>query len=107
MQEYFQSKIHSVKKWPRVVRITVGTLLVLCGLMGFFPVLGFWMIPLGLVVLAVDFPWARRALVQLKMRWRALRRRYFPRTGKPVVEVGEKPEAGPAAGRVPRADGPE
>ena len=74
MKDYFESKLHSVKKWPRVVRITVGTLLVLGGLVGFFPVLGFWMIPLGLVILAVDFRWARHALVNLKLRWRAWRR---------------------------------
>jgi hypothetical protein len=104
MQEYFRSKIHSVKKWPRVVRISVGSLLVLLGLMGFFPVLGFWMIPLGLVVLAVDFPWARRALVQLKIRWRALRRRYFPRKRNPVAVTGEEESGARPTNRVRRAD---
>ena len=79
MRSYFESKVHTVKRWPRVVRITVGTLFVLGGLLGFFPVLGFWMIPLGLIILAVDFRWARHALVNLKWRLRAWRRRYFPR----------------------------
>jgi len=35
-------------------RILVGLLLVLGGVLGFLPVLGFWMIPLGIVVAALD-----------------------------------------------------
>jgi hypothetical protein len=61
-------------RWPKVrkmlrrlrrpgyrwVRIPAGVLLVLFGLFGFLPVLGFWMIPLGLWLLAVDIPAVRR-----------------------------------------------
>jgi hypothetical protein len=79
MRSYFESKVDSVKKWPRFLRITVGSLLILGGILGFFPILGFWMIPLGLIILAVDFRWARHALTNLKWRLRALRRRYMPR----------------------------
>ncbi len=25
------------------------------------PILGFWMFPLGLIILSIDFPWAQRA----------------------------------------------
>lgn len=79
MKSYFESRIDEVKRAPRVIRITIGVALVLGGLVGFLPVLGFWMIPLGLIVLAVDFRWARHALVNLKLRYRAWRRRYYPR----------------------------
>ena len=44
----------------RVVRIGIGVLLVLGGVVGFLPVLGFWMVPLGFVVLATDVPIVRR-----------------------------------------------
>jgi len=44
----------------RLLRITIGALLVLGGLVGFLPILGFWMIPLGLLVLSVDIPRVRR-----------------------------------------------
>ena len=44
----------------RAARIAIGVLLVLCGLLGFLPILGFWMIPVGLAVLAVDIPAIRR-----------------------------------------------
>jgi hypothetical protein len=88
MKSYFESRIDSVKRAPRVIRITVGVLLVLGGLLGFFPILGFWMIPLGLIVLAVDFRWARHALVNLKLRWRAYRRRYHPKKKNGTRSLG-------------------
>jgi len=86
MRSYFESKVDSVKKWPRVVRVTVGALFILGGLLGFFPVLGFWMIPLGLIILAVDFRWARHALVNLRWKLRNYRRRYFPRRSNNRVQ---------------------
>ena len=44
----------------RIGRIVVGILLIIGGFLGFLPVLGFWMAPLGLLVLSVDFPAVRR-----------------------------------------------
>jgi hypothetical protein len=49
--------VERVKALPKPLRIGVGVLLVLGGCVGFLPVLGFWMIPAGLVVLAIDIPW--------------------------------------------------
>ncbi len=64
------------------MRIGAGGLLVAGGLLGFLPVLGFWMIPLGLTLLSVDLPHARRLRrrmdVALTRRLRALRRRGRP-----------------------------
>ena len=51
------------------IRIGLGILLVVCGLLGFLPVLGFWMIPLGLLVLSVDIPIVRRWRRQLAVWW--------------------------------------
>lgn len=51
------------------IRIGLGILLVACGLLGFLPVLGFWMIPLGLLVLSVDIPIVRRWRRQLAVWW--------------------------------------
>ena len=53
----------------RILRITIGVLLVICGILGFLPVLGFWMIPLGLLVLSVDIPVVRRWRRQLVVWW--------------------------------------
>ncbi len=51
------------------VRKTVGVALVIGGLLGFLPVLGYWMLPLGLGLLAVDWPVARRAYRRLLSWW--------------------------------------
>ena len=37
------------------VRLPIGILLILGGIVGFLPILGFWMVPLGLIVVAKDF----------------------------------------------------
>ncbi|MSO99009.1 MAG: hypothetical protein EXR11_12460 [Rhodospirillaceae bacterium] len=42
------------------MRVPIGVVLVIGGILGFLPILGFWMIPLGLAVLAIDYPPARR-----------------------------------------------
>lgn len=46
----------------RIARIAIGIAVILCGFLGFLPILGFWMIPLGLVVLSVDIPPIHRFL---------------------------------------------
>jgi hypothetical protein len=49
----------------RWIRIPVAVLLVLGGSVGFLPILGFWMIPLGLVLAAQDVPFMRPPLARL------------------------------------------
>ena len=66
-----------------IVRIPLALLLLLGGVFSFLPILGLWMLPLGLMVLAVDIPPLRgpvgNALVRLQ-RWIAnLRRRWRKR----------------------------
>ena len=51
----------STRHISALAAIAFGILLVGgAGFVGFLPVLGFWMIPLGLIVLSIDLPWARR-----------------------------------------------
>ncbi|HEY0837499.1 MAG TPA: hypothetical protein VGE72_26535 [Azospirillum sp.] len=61
------------------VRFPVGLLLVLGGVFSFLPVLGVWMLPLGLVLLAYDIPLLKapigRTLVWAERRWREWKRR--------------------------------
>ena len=63
----FDRRLHLPKSKP--VRIGLGTILVGGGLLGFLPVLGFWMVPLGLLVLSVDLPAVRRWRRQLTVWW--------------------------------------
>jgi hypothetical protein len=60
----------------RFGRILLGSALVLGGLLGFLPILGFWMLPLGLWVLSIDLAVARR-----------IRRRWAIRLGRNVTLV--------------------
>jgi len=57
----------------RAGRTVVGVLLIIFGILGFLPIVGFWMIPLGFVVLSYDSPkirrWRRRVEVRLGRWW--------------------------------------
>jgi purine-cytosine permease-like protein len=53
----------------RILRVCIGAVLILGGCLGFLPVLGFWMVPLGLVVLSIDFAIARRWRRRLETWW--------------------------------------
>jgi purine-cytosine permease-like protein len=44
----------------RPLRVLLGIALVVGGILGFLPVLGYWMVPVGLAILAIDFAFARR-----------------------------------------------
>lgn len=59
---------------PPIVRGFLGLLVMLLGFLGFLPILGFWMIPLGLALLATDIPpasrWLRRRLFAYRRRHR-------------------------------------
>ena len=58
----------------RIARIVIGVALIIGGILWFLPVLGFWMIPLGLLVLSVDLPIVRRKRRQLDVWWERRRR---------------------------------
>lgn len=44
----------------RGARIALGVSFVLLGLLGFLPILGYWMVPVGLLILSQDFAMVRR-----------------------------------------------
>lgn len=50
-------------------RIALGSALVGGGILGFLPILGFWMIPLGLLVLSVDLIFVRRWRRRTTVKW--------------------------------------
>jgi purine-cytosine permease-like protein len=53
----------------RALRIAIGAVLILGGFLGFLPVLGFWMVPLGLIVLSHDLAFVRRRRRKLSVWW--------------------------------------
>ncbi|MGH6771357.1 MAG: hypothetical protein ACRECO_20325 [Xanthobacteraceae bacterium] len=48
-----------------LIRIPLGIVLMVGGVIGFLPILGFWMVPLGLVLIAQDIPLLRPPLIRL------------------------------------------
>lgn len=60
---------------PPIVRIVAGALLILGGTVGFLPVLGFWMLPLGVLVLSVDLHPVRRTRRRIEVWWGRRRQR--------------------------------
>jgi hypothetical protein len=57
----------------KLVRIPTAGLLIVGGVFSFLPVLGLWMLPLGLLLLAVDLPSLQppmsRMLLWIERRW--------------------------------------
>jgi len=62
-------------KW---VRLPLGCALIVGGFLGFLPILGFWMIPIGALMIGQDIPPIRRvtvwALAGVQRWWDARRR---------------------------------
>ncbi len=54
----------------RAWRIPAAGLLTLGGLLWFLPVVGLWMLPLGLLLLGEEVPPLKRWLLRLSRRWR-------------------------------------
>lgn len=65
-----------------VLRRLLGLVLVFFGLLGFLPVLGFWMIPLGLAILGADSPPIRRLYRRTTVALGSWLHRHFPDRAK-------------------------
>jgi hypothetical protein len=64
----------------RWIRLPVGMLFILGGLLWFLPMVGIEMLPIGLMLIAQDVPFLRRPvgrfMLWLERKWVALRRRW-------------------------------
>ena len=64
-----RAAVHWIRRPSAVwARIPIGLLLIAGGVLGFLPILGFWMIPLGVVLLAEDVP-PLRSLTDRALAW--------------------------------------
>jgi len=59
-----------------VIRLPLAVLFILGGFLGFLPIVGFWMLPIGLLLLAIDLPRLRPFVSAWVIRFRALARRW-------------------------------
>lgn len=74
--------------WARVrlpfgIRTIAGLLLIIGGILGFLPILGFWMLPLGIVLVALDIPPLRKRVRGWLHRNSGKRRQWHGRTQIP------------------------
>lgn len=70
MKNFILDYFHRLKTTKKVwLRRGIGILLMIGGALGFLPILGYWMFPLGLALLAVDMPWARRWYRRMYVAW--------------------------------------
>ncbi|HPG88307.1 MAG TPA: hypothetical protein PLD46_01540 [Hyphomicrobium sp.] len=62
-----------------LIRLPLGLMLIVGGFFSFLPLLGFWMLPLGILLIAVDVPpvrrWVIRTWPKIEARWRLYRQR--------------------------------
>lgn len=84
--ELFQRKFPSMAgilrglraRWAIFIRVPLAIVLILGGIFSILPFLGIWMLPLGLMLLAVDLPFLQgpvsAAMIRVR-RWISLRRR--------------------------------
>lgn len=85
-----------------LVRVPLAVLLILGGVLSFLPFLGLWMLPLGLLLLAVDVPLARpavtAAVIRGRRRFSTLTRRLRAWRGAgPASLPHREPESGAGA----------
>ncbi len=55
---------HPASRWAR---LPAGLALILGGVFSFLPILGVWMLPLGLMLIAADVPFLRRPMARFTM----------------------------------------
>ena len=96
------SSAQPVARWlrsppARPVRLPAGALLCAGGVFGMLPVLGFWMLPAGLVLLAEDVPPLQRATGRM-LGWVERRRPHWlaaePDTSAAAASAAPEAEAG-------------
>jgi hypothetical protein len=72
---WIRERRHSLPE-TRTGRTLLGLAFVIGGLFSFLPVLGIWMLPLGLFILSIDWAYIRRRRRQAEVRlWRWRRAR--------------------------------
>jgi len=58
----------------RIARMTMGIAFMIVGVFSFLPVLGIWMLPLGLLILSIDLRFVRRWRRRADVKWGRRRR---------------------------------
>jgi hypothetical protein len=68
-----------VARRPKWLRLALGVVLCLGGFLWFFPILGLWMLPVGLIVLSQDITWLYRRREHLEAWLRKIAMAHRPK----------------------------
>jgi hypothetical protein len=88
IEEHLPSRLCQFFVWlrrpsSRIARIFVSALLILASVFSFLPVLGVWMLPLGLIIISQDLPFLQapllRAFQWIETTWERWRPWRMPR----------------------------
>ena len=83
----------------RLIRIPIALLCIVGGIFSFLPVLGIWMLPLGLLLIAQDVPFLRKPIARFTIwgmsKWVALRLWITGEGGRPSGPQHRTPAAEP------------
>ena len=60
------------EKVPYGIRTLLGILLMIGGVLGFLPILGFWMFPLGMAFIALDLPFTQKRIENFIVKLQAI-----------------------------------
>ncbi len=85
------SRIRILNPKTRLGRFLLGWALVIGGIFGFLPILGFWMLPFGLFILSVDYAFARRWRRRLQIWIGQWQRRKERRARRARRQLGKLP----------------
>jgi len=76
-----------------LLRLPLAVLFIIGGIFSFLPVLGVWMLPLGVLLIAVDVALVRRWVVKswpwVESRWRLRSRRRRRRWRRPLADAAQ------------------
>jgi hypothetical protein len=76
-----------------LLRLPLAVLFIVGGIFSFLPVLGVWMLPLGILLIAVDVALVRRWVVKswpwVESRWRLRSRRRRQRWRRPLADAAQ------------------
>ena len=79
------TRISQFIRWLRkpssfIARLAIAVLLILGGIFSILPVLGLWMLPLGLLFIAQDIPFLQKPLVRTlawtEKKWQSIRSKW-------------------------------
>ncbi len=78
------------KPSSRLVRFPLAILLIIGGILSFLPILGLWMLPLGLILIAQDVPPLQKPVAQL-LGW--LERKWLERQAEKAAKRSQSEQA--------------